>query len=50
VPEGTVGRTGEFPVAVPLDAPPPRVAPVAFERGALVRDERGVRLAREGDD
>jgi cyanophycin synthetase len=50
VPEGTIGRTGEFPVPVPLDAPPPRIAAVAFERGALVRDERGVRLARETDD
>jgi cyanophycin synthetase len=50
VPDGTTGRTGEFPVPVPHDAPPPRVEAITFERTALVRDERGVRLAREGDD
>ncbi len=50
VPEGTTGRTGEFPVPVPLEAPPTTVPPVPFTPSALVRDERGVRLARETDD
>ncbi|MES2125175.1 MAG: cyanophycin synthetase, partial [Gemmatimonadota bacterium] len=42
-------NTGEFPIASPTPAPR-REPRVPLDGANLVRDERGVRLARENDD
>jgi cyanophycin synthetase len=49
-PEGSsvpLRTTGEFPV---VSVPPARTPRAVFDGATLVRDERGVRLARESDD
>ena len=42
--------TAEFPVPRAVAASAPAAELVQREMGSLVRDERGVRLARESDD
>ena len=45
--EAPLRTTGEFPIAA---VAPPRQPRVSLDGATLVRDERGVRLARESDD